>query len=131
MHTVTSLYTEVQKTFPFGGVWSLGSTDTAFGQDSRRIWLVQECTCSLSRWLPHVFPIIISRVPLHLAWKCKSDMLFNYQPNGGQRNSLSFSQPFLLLMVGGGRGVYKQIHEINFLFYSAGINYNVSGRICA
>lgn len=29
-----------------------------------------------------MFSNLISRVPLYLAWKCKGDMLFNYQPNG-------------------------------------------------
>lgn len=79
-----------------------------------------------------MFSIIISTVPLHLAWRCKSGMLLNYQPNGRAERHPEF-QPVISLTEGWGLGkeVYKYIEEINFLFYSAGINYNVSGQIRA
>lgn len=81
MYIAISLYREVQETFSFAELRSLGLMGTALGQDLL-IWLVQKCACSLNRWISYMFSIIISTVPLHLAWRCISDMLFNYQPNG-------------------------------------------------
>lgn len=81
MYIVIPLYRKVQETFSFAERWSLGLMGTDLGQDLL-IWLVQKCACSLNRWFSYVFSIIISTVSLHLAWRCISDMLFNYQPNG-------------------------------------------------
>lgn len=48
-----------------------------------------------------MFSIIIPTVPPHVAWRCKSNMLFGYQPNGRAQTHPEFQPVFSHV---GGRG---------------------------
>lgn len=98
MPTVVSLYREIQETFPFARVWSLGIMGTAFGQD-----------LLMFNWFGNVlhgFPMcfLFSFLDFHYI-RLRSVKGIRYSIISlmvGQRDALSFSQPFLLLMVGVG-----------------------------